>query len=345
MESTRQHTSDKSGEEKRPNAATTDSVVMPAAAYSCEVDMVRNQRHGAPPMSPGQVLSFQHSVGNGVVARAMNRRIQRHPEGKELPRAEEQIGEIENKAQAAPEATRTKDEATTQVADAKKSGEAFQKQNKLSPGAMSLANAQKVLQGSYGGVKTIVPGSIVILADQPACCAKYDEVCMADKIKRSDGTDWKKGDCAKDDAAAGVTTEGFAWKGIVYVNGKTTLVTATAHEILHNNVSAGFRGKVGETFNEGTTETLARNALTAAGVTVPAVTSYPDQVKLTAKLQGVVGLPVLCDAYFSDPDKLIKKFEELKGAGTWATLKGHAEALNVAEFDKAIAAKKAGTTK
>ena len=165
---------------------------------------------------------------------------------------------------------------------------------------------------------------------------------MAVKIKRSDGTDWKKGDCAKDDAAAGVTTDGFAWKGIVYVNGKTTHVTATAHEILHNNVSAGFRNKVGQTFYEGTTETLARNALTPAGITDPAVTAYPDQVKRTAKLQAVIGLPVLCDAYFSDADKLVKKHEELKGASTWATLKGHAEALNVEEFDKANAAKKVG---
>lgn len=27
----------------------------------------------------------------------------------------------------------------------------------------------------------------------------------------------KMGDCAKDDAAAGVRTQGFVWKGIVYV--------------------------------------------------------------------------------------------------------------------------------
>gem|GEM_PF-6679977 len=72
------------------------------------------------------------------------------------------------------------------------------------------------------------------------------------------------------------------------------------------------------------------------------MTAYPDQVKRTAKLQAVIGLPVLCDAYFSDADKLVKKYEELKGASTWATLKGHAEALNVEEFDKANAAKKVG---
>ncbi len=143
---------------------------------------------------------------------------------------------------------------------------------------MSLASAQKILQGSLGGLKTIVPGTIEVLADQAACSRKYDEVCMADGITRPDGSPWAMGDCAKDDIAAGVQTEGFAWKGVVYVNGATTLVTATAHEILHNNADSGFRGKVGETFNEGTTEFLARDALKQVGVKVPSVTAYPEQV-------------------------------------------------------------------
>jgi hypothetical protein len=159
-------------------------------------------------------------------------------------------------------------------------------------------------------------------------------------VTRPDGSAWKAGDCAKDDAAAGVQTEGFAWKGVVYVNGKTTLVTATVHEILHNNDAPAFRGKVGETFNEGTTELLARRALKAAGVKVPSVTAYPDQVKFTEKLEKLVGEKVLQDAYFSNPDALVTKFEELKGAGTWASLKTHAEALDETAFKKALAAKK-----
>jgi hypothetical protein len=290
--------------------------------------------------------------------------VQRHAEGAELPNKGEQVAELQEKEQAnpeaelqgqeqeapeaesqepeqaAPEATRTKAEEKAQTGEAKTSGKAFQKQQKLTPGAMSLATAQKVLQGAFGGLKDIVPGTIVILADQPACSAKYDEVTIAAGIKRPDGSAWQMGDCAKDDAAAGVTTEGFAWKGVVYVNGQTTLVTATAHEILHNNVAAGFRSLVGETFNEGTTELLARRALKAVGVKVPSVTAYPDQVKFTERLEKLVGEKVLKDAYFTTPDALVTKFEELKGPNTWAALKLLAEALDEAKFKKALAAKK-----
>lgn len=312
--------------------AVVDSVLPPVARLADPA--------GAPPLSHRQVITMQRLTGNQATGRAIGRRIQRHAEGAELPKKDDQVGEIQEKQQAAPEATRTKSEENAQVGAAKKSGLAFQKQQKLTPGAMSLASAQAILQGAFGAVKTIVPGSVVILADQPACSAKYDEVCMADGIKRPDGSDWAMGDCAKDDAAAGVQTEGFAWKGVAYVNGQTTLVTATTHEILHNNVGAGFRGRVGETFNEGTTELLARRALSVAGVTVPSETAYPDQVKFTVRLQRLVGEKVLTDSYFSGPASLVSKFEELKGVGTWDAMKVHAEALDEANFNAALAAKK-----
>ena len=183
-------------------------------------------------------------------------------------------------------------------------------------------------------------GSVEILADQPACSAKYDEVQMARGVLRPDGSAWAAGDCAKDDLAEGVLTQGFAEAGVVYVNGQTTLVTATTHEILHNNVGAGFRTKTGETFNEGTTELLARRSLSVAGVTVPSITACPDQVKFTVRLQKLVGEKTLTDSYFGGPDPLIAKFEELKGVGTWATLKAHAEALDEAPFNAVLAAKK-----
>lgn len=301
----------------------------------------RMQRAGAPPWTPSDVRAFQRTVGNRALNRMLDRTVQRHAEGSELPKKDDQVAEIQDKEQAAPAATRTKAQENAQVGEATAAGKAFQKSQKLTPGAMSLAGAQKILQGAFGGMKEIVPGSIVILADQPACSAKYDEVCIAAHIKRSDGSDWKAGDCAKDDAAAGVQTEGFAWGGVVYVNGKTTLVTATAHEILHNNTAGGFRAKVGETLNEGCTELLARRALSVAGVAVPSVTAYPEQVKFTVRLQTLVGQQVITEAYFGGADKLVKKFEELKGTNTWDAMKTHAEALDEAEFDKALKAKKA----
>ena len=309
---------------------------------------LHSKQRQTPPANRNQVMALQRLAGNRAVARSIapNRQalLQRHAEGTELPNKDAQVGEIQAKEQAdpisAPQATRTKAEEKSQKGDAKTEGKAFQKSQKLTPGAMSLAAAQKILQGQFGGTKDIVPGTIEILKDQPACAAKYDEVCIRDGVRRPDGSAWKAGDCAKDDAAAGVQTEGFAWKGVVYVNGKTTLVTATAHEILHNNTAGGYLAKVGATFDEGTTELLARRALKAAGVKVPSVTAYPDQVKFTEKLEKLVGEKVLQDAYFSNPDALVTKFEELKGAGTWAALKVHAEALDETAFKKALAAKK-----
>ena len=306
---------------------------------------------------PADILALQGALGNATTARVLTSGssglrapgVQRHPQGTELPNKEDQVSEIGSSVAASqnvaaqqspapPAATRTAKVKGEEEAAATAAGTAFTASNKLSPGAMSLASAEKILQGSYGDFKKIVPGSVVILADQPACAAKYDEVCIAAGVTRPDGSAWQAGDCAKDDAAAGVQTEGFAWEGVVYVNGQTTLVTATTHEILHNNTEPKFRAKVGETFNEGVTETLARKALADAGITVPAVTAYPDQVKLTKLLVDFVGIDVVQKAYFKDVEELVTAFTN-KGTGTWSNLVAKAEALDTAEVTKALTAR------
>jgi hypothetical protein len=233
-----------------------------------------------------------------------------------------------------PEATRSATQEATDKTAATAAGTAFK--TALTPGAMSLAGAQSVLTGQFGGIKTIVPGSIVILADQPACSAKYDEVCMADRLKRPDGSDWKAGDRARDDAANHVQVEGFAWKGIVYVNGKTTLITATAHEMLHINTASNYRATMGETFNEGSTEFLARKAIAAAGITVPAVTAYPTQIVITQALIALVGEDVLTNAYFGGADSLTDAIKA-KATGTWTSIRAKAEALNVDRVKELLA--------
>ena len=226
----------------------------------------------------------------------------------------------------APSATRSAKQETTDKTAATAAGTAFKTQ--LTPAAMSLASAQTVLTGAFGGVKKIVPGSIVILADQAACSAKYDEVCIAAHIKRPDGTAWKAGDRAADDAANGVQVEGFAWQGVVYVNGQTTLVTATAHEMLHINTAANYRATMGETFNEGSTEFLARKAVAAAGITVPAVTAYPTQIVITQALIALVGEDVLTAAYFGGAASLTDAIKS-KAKGTWTQIRAAAEGLQV----------------
>ncbi|MEO9254103.1 MAG: hypothetical protein ABI305_01065 [Tepidiformaceae bacterium] len=298
---------------------------------------------GAPPLKPSVIAGLQRSAGNRAVSQmlanrgANSARLQRHTEGTELPNKDQHVAEIQEKA--APSKTRSAEDTALQKGAALTEGAGFQGAPVLTRGAMSLASAQKILQGEYGDVKTIVTGTIQILADQPACSAKYDEVCIAAGFDHGDRP-WAAGDCAADDAALGVQTEGFEFNGIVYVNGKTTLVTATAHEILHSNTASDFRAAVGETFNEGVTETLARKSLTAAGITVPSVTAYPDQIKITDKLKALVTEEVLRTAYFGGSASLIAKYEELKGPGTWATLKGHAEALDEVKVTADIAAPK-----
>lgn len=277
--------------------------------------------------------------------------IQRHPQGTELKDKDAEVAEIGEKekdsqkgkpvntakskaSESPPSATRTKQVEAAEKREGRESGAAFTTAQALNPGAMSLAAAQKILQGAYGGTKKIVPGTIVILADQPACATKYDEVCTADGIMHGDRP-WRTGDRAADDAAAGVQTEGFAWKGVVYVNGKTPLVTATAHEILHNNTEPKFRKKMGETFNEGTTEILARKALKDSGITVPSVTAYPNEVAITQILFDFFGSDLMEKAYFEDVMNVVRRFA-IQCPGTWKQLTNGAAALDATRVQNAL---------
>jgi hypothetical protein len=195
--------------------------------------------------------------------------------------------------------------------------------------AMTLAGAEKILKGAYSDVKSIVPGKVEVLADRQACWDKYDEVCMADKLTNPDtGKEWAKGDAKK--RSPGL--DGFAWKGVVYVSGETTLVTATAHEMLHNNTAAGFRSAVGEAVNEGTTEMLAIKALKAAGVTGPS--AYPKQVEIVNAIAAFVGEDKLTKAYFSGVGTLTAAYDAARGeAGGWPAVKAAADTLKLADVN------------
>ncbi|MBW3602279.1 MAG: hypothetical protein KY434_06215 [Actinobacteria bacterium] len=196
--------------------------------------------------------------------------------------------------------------------------------------AMSLAGAQAILQGAFGDVHTIVPGNIEILNGRPALWAKYDEVCIAAGIINPDtGVLWASGDAQ----AASPGLEGFAWEGVVYVNQNTPLVTATAHEILHNNTAAGFRAAVGETINEGATEYLAKKALGAAGVATPSsATAYPTEVAIMEALIGFIGESALIGAYFGGADSLIQAYESARGEmGSWAAFKAATETNDITQ--------------
>ena len=107
--------------------------------------------------------------------------------------------------------------------------------------------------------------------------------------------------------------------------------------MLHLNTAAGFRGAVGETINEGTTEMLALKTLDVAGVpATPGVQAYPTQVGMVRKLAAFVGEDTLISAYFGGAATLTDAFEALAGKGSWATLKDYAEKLDETNFVKSL---------
>jgi hypothetical protein len=208
---------------------------------------------------------------------------------------------------------------------------------------MSVARAQEILQTAYGTTHKIAPGQLVMLADQNACWAKYDEVTKG-RPNPHTKQPWKDGDAKQ--YIPGLN--GFAEAGTVYIMQTSKLPTVTVHEMLHINTATGFRAAVGETVNEGTTEYLARKAVTAAGIAVEGTgvpVAYPTQRAATEKLIKLVSEDTLKTAYFGGADKLISSYEELMGPGSWAAFKRAAESLDTAAIETATAPSGEGLVK
>ena len=202
------------------------------------------------------------------------------------------------------------------------------------PKVMDLAKAEEVLTKSYGKIKTMVPGKIVMLADREAAWRQYDENNKGRQNPYNGNKPWEDGDAKK--YIPGL--DGFASKskGTVYVNLETKLATTTPHEMLHNNTEAGFRGVVGETINEGATEYLALKALKDSSVPLMSGRAYPDEVAFVTKLVKLVSEPCLIDAYFNGASKLTDKFDEMQGKGEFAKMKPLAEAKKYADAEKLL---------
>ena len=130
---------------------------------------------------------------------------------------------------------------------------------------------------------------------------------------------------------------------MVYVNGQTTLTSAMAHEMLHMNTHEDFRGKVGETINEGSTEHLALKSLSEAGVPMSTGVAYPDEVAIVRRLIDIVGERVLINAYFNGPDILVTEYARYYGFMMWPVLKAAAEAKNQAMLTPLLSPPSAAT--
>lgn len=189
--------------------------------------------------------------------------------------------------------------------------------------AMALATAEAALSRSYGRIRRIVTVPVTIL-DHAGILRAYDDDCIRRGVRYTDPRtgvtrEWRRGD-----ADPGI--EGFALtdSSRIYVQSDTTLPTATAHELLHANTAADFRGAVGEAINEGTTEHLAIKALTAAGLPTMGPTgaqAYPGQVTAVQQLIRVVGEDTLIEAYFNGAATLVSAYEALM-PHTFAALRG-----------------------
>lgn len=322
----------------------------------------RTEREATAPVKEGGDLAglfgaLQRTAGNEAVNHLMRdyggrRRpgsvdgpgaaLQRHPDGASLlPDQDEAVATLKDPPPLAGGATATAASPQGAQTDAPDQSQAAAPAPSApapapaSAQAMSLAQAQKILQASYGHVHTIVQGNLVLLADQATTWAKYDQINRGRHNPYS-GQPWKDGDAQQ--YIPGL--QGFADKdtGTSYVNGQTPLNTVTAHEMLHLNTASDFRGAVGETINEGATEYFASKALTAAGVSIVGSTGYAQQIAIVQSLMGVVGEGTVMEAYFGGADVLVNAFEAFRGSGTFAQLKGYAEALDATHATQLLGA-------
>jgi hypothetical protein len=314
--------------------------------------------HPTRPLTPAALLRLQRSHGNAFVGHRLGKpgELQRHPEGFEPSadpaKAAEEINSpppLEGQGEAAAPATDGAPAGDAESAPAEEAAPPTPESSEpappaegtaptggpatapATPKAMDLAKAKEVLTKSYGSTKTIVPGNIVLLADRAATWKKYDEVTKGRKNPHTNAP-WVDGDAQK--YIPGL--DGFADKGTVYVNQTTTLATATAHEMLHNNTAAGFRAAVGETINEGSTEYLALKALKESSIPLSTGVAYPNEVAFVTKLIGLVTEATLISAYFGGANTLIDAFDKKQGTGKFASMKTYAEAKNYTEAGKII---------
>lgn len=176
---------------------------------------------------------------------------------------------------------------------------------------MDLASGQKVLKDAFGTVKEIVPGKVEVL-EEDAFKAAYD------KIYGETEYSWDKYVVPK---FGGLN--GFAHKGVNYINKASAGLHTVAHEMLHNNTADDWRGVVGHDFDEGTTEVLTQEACIKAGEDAP--TAYPGETPVVreAIAQGL-SLGDLTEAYLKGGARVkVADWVDANCTEDWETIRGH----------------------
>ena len=190
-----------------------------------------------------------------------------------------------------------------------KEGEPHAEGSSRRGGPMEKARAQKILQEAFGDIKGIDAGKVELL-EQAAFKAAWEKIYGKTKF-------------AWDTYVVPVhgNLNGFAHKGVNYVNKSTANVGTVPHEMLHNNTAADFIPFVGSEFNEGSTDVLKQHALKKAGVKSP--NSYPNQIKCVEKfLASGVSKEQLFTAYLKGgAAQIVGKHVDNTCKGNWAAVK------------------------
>ncbi len=194
-------------------------------------------------------------------------------------------------------------------------------------GPLSKEKAKQVLQDAFGSYVTISEGKVEVL-EQAAFQVAYDKIYGETKWS------WEK--WVKPTHG---NLNGFAHKGVNYINKNMANTGTVPHEMLHNNAAADWRPFVGSQFDEGATDVLKQHALKKAGLTSP--NSYPDQIGcVEAFLNSGVSKEQLFKAYLKGGAKtIVGEHVDKTCKGTWADVKTAMEAKDWAKAKVKLAKK------
>ena len=113
--------------------------------------------------------------------------------------------------------------------------------------------------------------------------------------------------------------EGFASKGVNYINKSIGSPDVIIHEMLHSNEAPNWNDFAGANIVEGSTEYFTQLALKAGGY--PPVNSYPNQRLVISYLVRAVGKETLIQAYFNGKTAELKAAVDSRCTGSWDQFK------------------------
>jgi len=187
---------------------------------------------------------------------------------------------------------------------------------------LSVARSLELLRTSYGSIaeRPIEEPRVVVAPTSAATWARSDDVNIANKAwNPRAGRTWTHGDARAmwPDGMGGFTDP---VTGDVYINAELAVESTMPHELLHANAAPEFLQAVGVNLNEGFTENLALEAMTASGVAAEKVPAYGAYRAVAKVIAAITGRDLLLRAYFNGGTHLAD-FVAALGADTLARVK------------------------